>query len=195
MSRYYFHLTNVPVKHPLSEIGQLWFDALPDECHVNIPHGYFSDELIAWLDSVGLYIFDGEVFSMPPNYQLQIHVDGEYFQEKCKLNWAYCDGEQYNVWYKPIDSYVPHSTAEEQTDGVLDDYSFVFEPHEVIETDRCVLNNPTAVCSGQPHSVITTTHPRKSVSVTVFKKGTIPQMKDWGIQYDELKELLHDYLL
>jgi hypothetical protein len=195
MSRYYFHLKDVPVKHPLSEIGKIWFDTLPEECHVNIPSGYFSDELKEWLDSVGLYIFDGEVFSMPANYQLQIHVDGEYFQEKCKLNWAYSDGEQYNTWYKPKSNWDRKSTAEQQDDGVLDDYSFVFEPEEVEEIDRCTLHNPTAVCSGHPHSVITTTHPRKSISVTVFKKGTVPQLKDWGIQYDELKEVLRDYVL
>jgi hypothetical protein len=195
MSRYYFHLKDVPVKHPLSEIGKIWFDTLPEECHVNIPNGYFSDELKDWLDSVGLYIFDGEVFSMPAKYQLQIHVDGEYFQEKCKLNWAYCDGEHYNTWYNPKTTWKQQSTAEQQDDGVLDDYSFVFEPEEVDEVDRCTLNNPTAVCSGQPHSVITTTHPRKSISVTVFKKGTVPQLKDWGIQYNELKEALRDYVL
>lgn len=195
MSNYYFHLTNTSVKHPLSEIGQLWFDALPEECHVDIPKGYFSDELLSWLDTLGLYIFDGEVFSMPANYQLQIHVDGTYFQEKCKLNWAYSEGEHYNTWYTPKPTWKQQSTAETQTDGRLDDYSFVFESDEVNEVARCTLNNPTVVCSGQPHSVITTTHPRKSVSVTVFPKGCVPQLKDWGMQYNELREVLHEYIL
>ena len=195
MSKYYFHLKNVPVCHPLNMDGQDWFKSLPEDCHVNISPEHFSNGLREWLDSCGLYIFDGEVFSMPSNYQLQIHVDGEYFQEKCKLNWAYCEGEQFNTWYTPKDSWERKSTAEQQNDGVLDDYSFVFEPYEVEEVDRCVLANPTAVCSGQPHSVITTTHPRKSISVTVFKKGHVPQLRDWGIQYDELKEVLRDYVL
>lgn len=195
MSRYYFHLNKVPVCHPLNIDGQKWFENLSEECHVDIPREHFSLALCKWLDSCGLYIYDGEVFSMPANYQLQIHVDGEYFQEKCKLNWAYSEGEHYNTWYTPLDNWKKQSTAEQQTDGKLDDYSYVFEPHEVVEEDRCVLHNPTAVVSGQPHSVITTTHPRKSISITVFRKGTAPQQKDWGIQYDELKEILHEYLL
>jgi hypothetical protein len=195
MSKYYFHLKNVPVKHPLSEEGQIWFDALSDYCHVVVPNGYFSDELLKWVDSVGLEVRGGEVFGMPANYVMGVHVDGEYFQEKCKLNWAYCDGEHYNTWYTPNSNWKKTSLAEVQSDGVLDDYSYVFEQDEIDEVDRCTLHNPSAVNSGQPHGVITTTHPRKSVAVTVFKKGHIPIQKDWGIQYDELKEMLNEYLL
>jgi hypothetical protein len=195
MSKYYFHLKDVPVKHPLSEVGQLWFDALPEECHMVIPNGYFSDELVDWVDSVGLYVMGGEVFCMPANYVMGVHVDGEYFQEKCKLNWAYCEGEHYNTWHVPNDKWKRLSTSEMQSDGVLDDYSYVFEHDEIDEADRCTLHNPSAVCSGHPHGVITTTHPRKSISVTVFKKGHIPIQKDWGIQYNELKEALRDYVL
>ena len=88
-----------------------------------------------------------------------------------------------------------HETETGTHPHVVDDYAFSFDGEEVIEVDRCTLMNPTAVCSGQPHSVITTSHPRKSISITVFPKGCVPQMKDWGMQYEELKEMLHEYVL
>lgn len=188
----YFHLNNVP--YPLSPQGKQWLEQLPIECHVDIPRQYFSVEYTEWLDKFNLNIWNGEVFSMPPNYQLQIHVDATEFSSKGKMNWAFCDGENFNTWYKPNENWSGNATVEIQNDGKIDDYSFVFEQHEVDEVDRTTLNNPTIVCSGQPHSVITTTHPRKSVSVTLIHKNFKPPHPHWGIPIEELKEIFVEYI-
>jgi hypothetical protein len=193
MSKYYFHLKNVP--YPLSIEGDNWLKSLPEECHVDIPRTYFSAEYQEWLSKFDLNIWNGEVFSMPPNYQLQIHVDATEFSDKGKMNWAFCDGEQFNLWFVPNANWKEQATVEMQDDGKVDDYSFMFEQHEVTEVERVALNNPTVVNAGQPHSVITTTHPRKSVSVIMIPKDFKPPHKDWGIPIDDLRELFKDHVL
>jgi len=190
---YYFHLTNVP--NPLSGAGDEWLKSLPEVCHVDIPRSYFSAEYEEWVSSFGLNIWNGEVFALASDSQLEIHVDATEFSTKGKMNWAFSDGECYNTWYKPKETWVEHSTVEMQSDGKVDDYSFVFALDEVDEVDRTTLMNPTVITSGQPHSVITTTHPRKSVSITLIPKNFIPPHKDWGIPIEELKEMFKDYVL
>ena len=195
MSDYYFHCSIPEIEHPLNEEGKKWFDSLNNKGHWNIPPQYISKELIKFAPKVGLQFFDAEVFSLPENFKLQIHVDATQFSRKCKLNWAYCDGQHHNVWYTPNKNWSKISTAFEQEDGYIDDYSFSFEDHEVTEVTRTVLRNPTVITSGQPHSVITTTHPRKSISVTLMPKGTIPFEKDWGIPIDQMRNYLKDYIV
>ncbi len=188
---YYFHIKDVP--YPLSISGKKWLDSLPEHCHVDIPRNQFSAEYIDWLDTFGLNIWNGEVFSLPANYQLQIHVDATEFSTKGKMNWAFCDGPNYNTWYKPNEHWSGKATVEIQDDGKVDDYSFVFEDHEIDEVARTTLMNPTIVCAGQPHSVITTTHPRKSVSVTMIPKNFIPPDPHWGIPIEELKNIFKNH--
>lgn len=194
MNDYYFHCSIPQIEHPLNEQGRIWFDSLKVG-HWNIPRQYISKSVLNFFPKIGLDFFDAEVFSLPANYQLQIHVDATYMSRKCKLNWAYSEGQHYNVWYTPNKKWSKIATAEEQSDGNYDDYSFVFELDEVDEVARTVLKNPTAVVSGQPHSVITTTHPRKSISVTLMPKGKIPAEKDWGIPIDEMRNYLKDYII
>lgn len=190
---YYFHLKNVP--DPITSDGYKWLDELPIKCHVDIPRKYFSGVYIDWLLQYNINLWNGEVFSMPPNYQLPIHVDATEFSDKGKMNWSYCGGENYSTWYEPNANWKNTSEALIQDDGKLDDYAFCFTNEEVTEVARTTVVNPTVINSGQAHSVLTTTHPRKSISISMIYKDFTPPHKDWGIPIGDLKEIFKDHVL
>lgn len=195
MANNYFHL-KLPYEHPLSEKGMEWFYAL-SPCFIQVPKEYFNPDLVNFFKEHKLLYWDAEVFSFPSHYEMEIHVDATEFSEKCKLNWAYSEGEHYNVWYKPKANWVPKSTDGEQDDGRYDDYSYSFSKEEVDEIERTTVQTPTCIVSGQPHSVITFDSPRKAISVSLYPLGTNPPAlpKDWGIPITNMKEILKDYVI
>lgn len=191
----YFHL-NLPFKYPLNEEGMEWFFNLKP-CFLQVPKEYFNPEAVEFFKSKRLLYWDAEVFSFPENYKMEIHVDAVEFSNKCKLNWAYSEGEHYNVWYKPKSNWSPKSTDGEQDDGRYDDYSYSFDDNEVDEVERTTVRTPTCIVSGQPHSVITFNEPRKAISVTLYPLGTNPPSlpKDWGIPLENMREVLNVYIV
>ena len=196
MANNYFHLKLPNIEHPLTDTGMDWFYSLPP-CFIQVPSQYFNPKLVSFAKEHKLMYWDAEVFSFPENYFMEIHVDATEFSNKCKLNWAYSEGEHYNVWYKPKPSWVPKATDGQQDDGRYDDYSYVFEQNEVTEIERCTVRKPTCIVSGQPHNVITTTHPRKGISVTFYPIDTYPPLlpKDWGIPITTMRETLKNYVV
>lgn len=192
MNKYYFHLKDVP--HPLTPKGDEWLYRLPETCHVEIPRRYFSHTYEEWLHKFDLNLWNGEVFCRPKNSMLGIHIDGEKLYDKGKMNWAWCDGEHYNTWYKIKEGVIKEPIREQQTDGKISNYFHLFDLHEVDEVDRTTLMNPTIVASGIPHSVITTTHPRRSVSITMIPKNYKFEDEDWGMPMSELEQIFREHI-
>ncbi len=189
---YYFNLKNIP--HPLTPKGEEWLFTLPTECHVELPRRFISHIYEDWISSLGLIVWNGEVFCRPKNSMLGIHIDGAKIYDKGKMNWAWCDGEHFNTWYKVRDGVDKQPIRELQTDGKISDYFYNYSLDEVVEDARTTLKNPTVISSGVPHSVITTTHTRRSVSITLIPKNHKFEDPDWGIPMAKLQEILKDYV-
>jgi hypothetical protein len=199
MAENYFHLS-LPFQYPLNKEGMKWFFNLPP-CFVQVPNKYFNPEAVKFFESKNLIYWDAEVFSFPANYEMQIHVDNYHNNNinnfdnkyKCRLNWAYSEGEHHNLWFKPKPNCTPRIKTFKADNYDLPPIYYYLE-NEVIEIERTTVRTPTCIVIGQPHSVRTYKESRKAISVSLSFFPT--QFKKFeSLSISNMREILNDYIV
>jgi quercetin dioxygenase-like cupin family protein len=113
-----------------------------------ITRDQFPELLVEWLKPFDLTVRHGEIFFLPPGVKHSVHIDGEFLDNHCKINWAVGGGESLMSWYEP-----------------LNDKAFVYQITEIgtkylsFDTEYCKkvfevkVGNPSLINAGQPHTV------------------------------------------
>jgi hypothetical protein len=127
---------------------------------------YISDELIALLDSVNVYIRSVELFYCNPQHTGGIHVDangGDFV----KINYVFGGEGSLMNWYEI-------KAGENPNFGVTPANTFYWNwrPHQAIPAHSHTVKFPTLVQVGKPHQVNTTDEARLCVSIIIADTQT-----------------------
>jgi len=143
---------------------------------INYPN--IDKNLIALLKRLNVYVSRAEVFYIPANNNLPIHIDLDKFSNIVKLNWVFGEGNM--VWWKPnSENYRCHTTP-------IGTKYLLFQENECTEIYREKIGFPSLVNVGIPHSVINNSNlPRWCISHNIHSISTKKQL-----EWDEANNML-----
>lgn len=102
------------------------------------------------LNTVGLRMSHGEMFYIPPNTQMPIHIDdAKLGTNRCKLNWVFGAAGSFMEWWRRNDESAP---VNYQTTPIGTTY-VLFDSSECTKIFSAKVHTPSLVNSGVPHSV------------------------------------------
>jgi hypothetical protein len=144
-----------------------------------------NQELENYLLRYGVGITKAHLFYTPPNTTGQIHVDGEFLTDKCKLNYTYQGKGHRMLWWK-----VNHDNSFTIDDGTLYDGN----PTLFFTHDNCTqlwadeVGQPGLVQIGIPHS-LDSIDERWCFSYSLSDKIT-NQPLTWDVAIKRLKKFM-----
>ena len=143
INNYCRHLKEIPIDYePLYKIQKT--HDLTKLMIFNYP--VVDKGLKEFLSQHGLMISMAEVFYIPPQTVMPIHVDSDVFSNCCKLNWIIGGGDM--IWYEPLMNKPLHF----HTTPIGTKY-LLFEADEVREVYRDKIGRPSLVNAGLAHNV------------------------------------------
>jgi len=93
------------------------------------------------------------------------HVDDLYTTDFIKLNWIYGDLTAKMVWYKPIENFRGLVSSHHTINYLY------FPPDRITEIHSEILQSPSIVQVGIPHSIKNISSERWAISLTLTKNG------------------------
>ena len=163
MNRYH-HYLKIPVKFtPVFDSGAPFISGYDKTL--------IDQELVEWIDGLGLTIGGAEVFHLEPNDTnypdcLPIHSDSDEFDDHVKMNFVYSDTASTMNWYEYKDptlletQYTPIGTGYVTTDK--DNCDLVYSAE---------VGQPSLVNTGMLHDISPVTSTRYCFSFPLWKNG------------------------
>jgi hypothetical protein len=146
---------------------------------INYPN--IDANLATLLKRLNIYVSRAEVFYIPPETILPIHIDLDKFSNIVKLNWVIGGGEM--IWWTPNNDNYQSCTTPIGTKYLL------FNEADCTETHRQQIGFPSLVNVGIPHSVNNNTKlPRWCISHNIHSISTKKQL-EWNEAYSMLEPL------
>ena len=163
MNRYH-HRINIPVSFTFPSYP------IPDtrlHHHCRFHKKDMNNELVQWLNSLGLYIVAGEYFYTPPNRTLEPHSDSPSINDVVKLNWM--EGGEGSVmeWFQLKEG------AKLRTNTTVINTQYSYAPRDdLIKVHSAVIGRPSLVNVGQIHAVQNSNQPRFVACVVIGNHRT-----------------------
>lgn len=140
----YFHL-NLDL-YPLKKSSTL--DLIKPHVHTKIPASELNQDLINFLASKDIYIYNVQTFSLIPDYVQPIHIDGQG-GDIAKINFLFGGNDSLMQWYKEKPG-APRVFNKTPAGTLYQDFSY--DQVEILES--CTLKFPSLVQVGIPHNLI-----------------------------------------
>ena len=145
-------------------------------------NGQFSfteldNNLVQFLDKLGIVILHPEIFYTPPQLGINIHVDGTVVDANaiCKLNWVFGAPGSYMTWWKLKD---PNTQLNRHKTQIGTEY-LLFDQHDCEVVWQQEIHQPTLINAGIPHNMHNPTEEaRWCVSYALGDKDT-KQLLRW----------------
>ena len=133
----------------------------------NFPLETVDNDVLKFLEPLGLTVGHCEAFYTPPNGELLLHVDRDKPNNDCKLNWVYGAKGSVMEWWIPKDPYCPLNIRTNPTGYHYIEYS----KEECNKAWSAEIGTPSMINSGIPHCVVnSTSEGRWCYSHVIFDK-------------------------
>lgn len=129
---------------------------------------YLTPQFKEYLSSVNLAVHLCEVFYYGPFESLDIHIDGSYMNDRCKINIIYGGRKSHMVWYAPKDN-----TATFKIDETPIGTQYLkYQENDLVILELAELQGANVVKVGIPHSIQNYRQPRICFSMPLIYADT-----------------------
>jgi hypothetical protein len=147
----------------------------------------FSDSFHNWLNNLGCYVANAEIFYIPLNKQLEWHIDMYPPNNFVKINFVWNSDNHVMMWGECTDQYRKNSVSLTQMNTEY--VSYEEKEIKLLEMIRISEKFPSLVNVGIPHKVINSSFfPRWCFSV-------IPHFNNKRILFDDAIIIFKDYII
>ena len=180
MNRYH-HYLKIPVKFtPVFDAGAPFISGYDKTL--------IDQDLVEWIDGLGLTIGGAEVFHLEPNDPkypncLPIHSDSSAFDNHVKINFVYCDTASTMNWYE----YKDPTLLETLTTPIGTGYITTIKANCKLVYSAEV-GQPSLVNTGTLHDISPVTSTRYCFSFPIWKNGK-------RLTWDRAMDIFKDYII
>ena len=180
MTEYYKHL-DLGIDSILKDESILYTNP-PEQCQYRLSILDLNPDFVRLIEQKNLLIMIAEVFRLDAAHRRWgVHIDGFKTKDFPKLNFIHGNKQSPMIWYKTKEE--QDKTSSETVTGTP--YRHL-EDDEVIEVDRALIEYPTLIQAGVPHTVqLIGNETRWVVSIALFKDFKLPSIQDLSEVFKE----------